>query len=86
MKIIKLDKNNPNADRFYDALYDFFYYGAEFLPFVFLKKVYFEGKELQLPRWITKKHYDSIDTETQKLMDELNWENNEQEKRKNEAI
>jgi hypothetical protein len=74
MKIIKLDENNYTADRLYDALYDFFYYGAEYLPWIFLKKVYLDGEMFQLPRWITQKHYDSIDADTRKLMDELNWE------------
>ena len=72
MKIIKLDENNYSADRVYDALYDLLYFGAKYLPWIFLKKVYLDGQEFQLPRWITKKHYDGINSETQKLITELN--------------
>jgi hypothetical protein len=86
MKIIKLNENNPYFEYIYDKLETILYFGYEYLPFIFLKKVYieYEGfphwinkkyyEELQLPRWITKRHMDSIDEGTQKLMNELNWE------------
>jgi hypothetical protein len=72
MKIIKLDDNNPYTYQLYDALDGIFFFAAEYLPWIFLKKVYLDGKELQLPRLITKKHLDSIDIDTQTLMNELN--------------
>jgi hypothetical protein len=74
MKIIKLDKKNPHAEKLYDALDKILYFGAEYLPFIFLKKVYLDGHMLQLPKWITKKHMDSIDKHVQDLMNNLNWE------------
>ena len=72
MKIIKLDGNIYTADRLYDALDRLFYFLAEHLPRFFLEKVYLDEQELQLPKYITQRHYDSIDEETRKLMDELN--------------
>jgi hypothetical protein len=74
MKIIKLDEKNPYSEMLYDSLESLLYIGCEYLPFIFLKKVYLDGEELQLPRWITKRHMDSIDADVQKLMTELNWE------------
>lgn len=72
MKIINLDKNNPRADEFYDALENFLRIGAEYLPFIFLKKVKYKEEVFQIPRWITKRHLDTIDMETKKFMDSLN--------------
>jgi hypothetical protein len=72
MKIIKLDGNNYTADRLYDALDSLFYFLSEHLPKLFLVTVYLDEQKLQLPRYITQKHYDSIDADTKKLMDELN--------------
>jgi hypothetical protein len=74
MKIIKLDEKNPYALTLYDALDKILYFGNEYLPFIFLKKVYLDGHVLQLPRWITKQHMDSIDADVQDLMNNLNWE------------
>ena len=74
MKIIKLDEKNPYTEILYEKLNNFLYFGYEYLPFIFLKTVYFDDEELQLPRWITKRYLDSIDEGTQKLMQELNWE------------
>jgi hypothetical protein len=80
MKIIKLDENNPYSYQLYDALDAIIFFGNEYLPWIFLKKVYLDGKELQLPRWITKKQMDIIDKDVQDLMNELNWEETEEEK------
>ena len=85
MKIIKLDENNPYSLMLYDSLDGILYFGCEYLPFIFLKKVYLDGEELQLPRWITKQHMDSIDAEVQKLMHEINWEDAIDKQRKKEA-
>jgi hypothetical protein len=75
MKIIKFNEDyNPYAYQMYDLWYNILYFGAEYLPWIFLKKVYLDGEMQQLPRWITKKHMDSIDKETQTLINELNWE------------
>ena len=74
MKIIKLDDNNPYAYQLYDALNSMFFFAAKYLPWIFLKKVYLDGEMFQLPRLITKKHLDTIDNETQELMNKLNWE------------
>lgn len=74
MKIIKLDENNPYSYQVYDALDAMIFWGNEHLPWVFLKKVHFDGEILQLPRWITKKQMDIIDKDVQDLMNELNWE------------
>ena len=74
MKIIILDENNPYTYQMYDALDNIFFFAAKYLPWIFLKKVYSDGKMLQLPRWITKKHMDTIDKDTQELMNKLNWE------------
>ncbi len=80
MKIIKLDEKNIYADQLYDALDKILYFGNEHLPFIFLKKVYMsDGHMLQLPRWITKKHMDSIDAHVQELMNNINWEDNSKE-------
>lgn len=72
MKIIKLDEKNPYSLMLYDSLDNLLYLGCEYLSFIFLKKVYLDDQELQLPRWITKRHMDSIDPDVQKLMNELN--------------
>ena len=75
MKIIKLDEKNPYAEMLYNKLDAVLFFGNEYLPWIFLKKVYMsDGHMLQLPRWITKKHYDSIEEYARKLADELNWE------------
>ena len=80
MKIIIIDKNNPYAYQMYDALDEIFFFAAEYLPWIFLKKVYLDEEILQLPRWITKKHWDSIDEYTRNLMRELNWEETYEDK------
>jgi len=72
MKIIIIDEKNPYCEQLYEKLYNFLFFGYEYLPFVFLKTVYLNDVKLQLPRWITKRHWDSIDKRTQKLMMELN--------------
>jgi hypothetical protein len=74
MKIIILDENNPYSYQLYDALDNIFFLAAKYLPWIFLKKVYLDEEMLQLPRWITKKHMDSIDKDTQALINKLNWE------------
>jgi hypothetical protein len=58
----------------YDFLDWFFETGCEYLPWIFLKEVWLDGHQLQLPRWITQKHINTIDAYTQNLMHELNWE------------
>jgi len=73
MKIIKLNPNNPYCEYYYDALDNLFNFMGEYLPWIYLKKVRFDGETLQLPRWITKRHMDSIDKEVQDLMNNLNW-------------
>lgn len=72
MRIIRLDENNPYTYQVYDALDDIIFFGNEYLPWLFLKKVYLDGEMLKLPRLITKRHMDLIDTDTQTLMNELN--------------
>jgi hypothetical protein len=74
MKIIKLDEENPYSCQLYDALDSIIFWGNEHLPWIFLKKIKFDGEILQLPRWITKKQMDVIDKNVQDLMNELNWE------------
>ena len=74
MKIIKLDENNPYTYQLYDALDAIIFFGNERLPWIFLKKVKFDGEILQMPRWITKRQMDIIDKDVQELMNELNWE------------
>lgn len=81
MKIIKLDEKNPYAEYLYDTLDKIFYFGNEHLPFIFLKKIYMsDGHMVQLPRWITKKHMDSIDARVQDLMNNINWEKEDNNK------
>ena len=73
MKIIKFDdENNPYAFEMYYRLDKIFFFAAKYLPWIFLKKVYLDGEIFQLPRLITKKHFNSINKKTQKLMKELN--------------
>lgn len=74
MKIIKFDPKSPYSEQLYDTLDDILEFGMNYLPFIFLKKVYLDGKMLQLPRWITKRRMDEIDKRTQDLMNNLNWE------------
>jgi len=52
MKIIKLDEKSPYTYQMYDLLDWIFDNGGDYLPFIFLKKVYLDGHILQLPRWI----------------------------------
>jgi hypothetical protein len=81
MKIIKFDeKNNPYAFEMYYRLDNIFFLAAEYLPWTFLKKVYLDEEMFELPRLITKKHWDSIDGYTQALMRELNWEKTYEDK------
>ena len=72
MKIIALDESNPQSYGYYTALDNLFYLLAEKLPKFFLEPVNLDGEILHLPKLITKLHYDSIDTDTRNLMDELN--------------
>ena len=72
MKIIEIDPKNPYVEYIYDFIDKWFYYGYEYLPFIFLETLIFEGQELQLPRWISKQHFDSIDVGTQQFMLDLN--------------
>jgi hypothetical protein len=72
MKIIALDESNPQSYGLYTALDSLFYFLAERLPMIFLVDVYLDGEKFQLPKYITKLHYDSIDAQTQALMNELN--------------
>jgi len=74
MKIIKFDPKSPYSEQLYDTLDDILEFGMNYLPFIFLKKVYLDGKMLQLPRWITKRRMAEIDKRTQDLMNNLNWE------------
>jgi hypothetical protein len=74
MKIIEFDPKYQYAEQAYKKLDAILKFGADYLPFIFLKKVYLDGFQLQLPRWISKKHMDKIDKQTQELMNELNWE------------
>jgi hypothetical protein len=80
MKIIKLDETNPYSYQLYETLNEMFFFAAEYLPWIFLKKVYLDGEMFELPRLITKKHWDSIDGYTQNLMHLLNWEKTEEDK------
>lgn len=74
MKIIKFDEvNNPYAFEMYYRLDNLFFFAAEYLPWIFLKKVYLGEEMFELPRLITKKHFNSINKKTQKLMNKLNW-------------
>jgi hypothetical protein len=71
MKILTVDPNFKNADIIYDALDNIFYYMAEYLPKLFLDNVTYNGEVLQIPRFITKQHYKSLDGETRDLLDKL---------------
>lgn len=71
MKIICLDETNPQAARLYEALYTVFYYLAEYLPKIFLDTVIYNGESLQIPKLITKLHYDSLDADTRNLLNKL---------------
>ena len=72
MKIIALDESNPQSYGYYNALDNLFYLLAEKLPKFFLEPVLLDGEILHLPKLITKLHFDSIDPQTQDLMNELN--------------
>lgn len=74
MKIIEFNPKYRYADMAYEKLDRILEFGMNYLPFIFLKKVYLDGHELQLPRWITKKRMEQIDKRTQELMNNLNWE------------
>jgi hypothetical protein len=78
MKIIEFDTKNAYTEQAYRQLDAILEFGMNYLPFIFLKKVYMgsgDNKlELQLPRWISKKRMNEIDKDTQELMNDLNWE------------
>ena len=74
MKIIKFDPKSSYAELMYYRMNKILEFGWKYLPFIFLKKVYLDGRQLELPRWITKKQMDEIDKRTQDLMNNLNWE------------
>ena len=69
-----MNENNPYKEYLYDYLDWIFEFGNNYLSFIFLKKVYLDDHILHLPRWITKRHMDTIDKEVQDLIDHLNWE------------
>jgi hypothetical protein len=71
MIIIELNPDNYYADRVYDALYTIFYYMAEYLPGIFLHTIKYNGEKLQIPKVITKQHYDSLNADTRSLLNEL---------------
>lgn len=71
MKIIEISKKHPDREGLYDRLDNLFYYGCEYLPFLFLHKINYNGEILPLPRWITKRHFNSINKKTQELMKKL---------------
>lgn len=72
MKIIRLDEKNPYAFNLYESLDVLLNFGYEYLPIIFLETVFYEGQELELPKWITKKWFESIDEVTQQFMLDLN--------------
>ena len=74
MKIIELNNKNPYSFQVYENLNNILQFGYEYFPKIFLEEVdiMFEGRKIQIPRWITKLYYDSIDKDTQELMQELN--------------
>ena len=72
MKIIVLDEKNPYNYQLYDSLDAILRLGYDYLPFIFLETVIYEGQELQLPKWITKQWFDTIDELTQNFMLDLN--------------
>jgi len=75
MKIIELKSDNPYTEMLYNWLDKFLFWGDDHLPFIFLKKITMsDGTIVHLPRWITRKHMDTIDKEVQELMNNLNWE------------
>jgi hypothetical protein len=76
MGIVKISENNPYKEYLYDKLDWIFDTGTKYLPFIFLKSYYFTGDphEYRLPRWITKREWDSIDKKAQKLADSIKWE------------
>jgi len=72
MKIITLDEKNPQSIQLYNSLDAILRFGYDYLPFIFLETVMYEGEELQLPKWITKQWFDSIDEDTRNFMLDLN--------------
>jgi len=78
--IIKLDETHPLVEFQYDNLEKWLKIGYDYLPFFFLKKVYHDNEvtgeidEAELPRWISNRHFNTIDEDTRNLMMKLNWE------------
>ena len=73
MKTITFNRKNSYTEILYDLLNGMLRLGEDYLPWLFFKKIYIGKEELQLPRWITKKHMDIIDSYTQKLLYTINW-------------
>jgi hypothetical protein len=73
MRILEVDPNLKDADIIYNAFDNIFYFLAEYLPKYFLHSIDYNGEILQIPKYITQKHYDSLDTETKELFNEL-WD------------
>jgi hypothetical protein len=71
MKIIALDESRPQSYGLYTALDNLFYFLAERLPKFFLINVKHNNDILQIPKYITKMHYDSLDEQTRDLLNEL---------------
>jgi hypothetical protein len=74
MKIIEFDESNPYAFQMYYNLNNILQFGYIYLPFIFLQEVnvIFESRKIQIPRWITKLYYESLDNDVQDLIQELN--------------
>ena len=71
MKILILDPNNPNSDILYNALDNIFLLLADKFPRLFLHTINYNGQELQIPKYITEKQYNSLDKDTKDLFNEL---------------
>ena len=71
MKIIALDESRPQSYGLYTALDNLFYFLAERLPKFFLINVKHNNDILQIPKYITKMHYDSLDEQTRDLLNIL---------------
>ena len=73
MRILTVDPKFESRDIIYDALDNIFYFLAERFPKYFLHTIIYNGEELQIPKYITRRHYNSLDPQTKDLFNEL-WD------------
>lgn len=49
-------------------------WGILWLPFIFLRTTYLDGKKIRLQKWITSKQLDEVNEHVDDLIENIKWE------------